>query len=452
MKIKFYSGILLILFQLQSLSAQDNTIYKFNLNIPLADFPQNGTLPYNYPSMSQALNLSYGMYELGFWGIDELGDLLFATGDKQNTKIRKSANNLFKYALSLGFSKYGSELPIPLGVWGHEEFHRSAIGVKKISSKNGNWMFSRWDGTVYGISDLILDDLKYTDIDQLLNSYVAGVHYEILLNENISINDFYKKKSMTRSALLLYNAYYVFDYFRFSTSAASDSVKILAPPDESTNPVERDYTGSDLTAWVYDMFNPDLPFTSRDPFPGGEGVNRRIGFSDLSVEGRDFLIAQKKLSLLNFLNPAIFFIDRIKISENLDFNFFTRYAPVYFGNDIAVHVPVRYRNRGFVINAHRYSSKDETGFGAGLGIYSMKAFRNTSFDINCNFWNQPESFYSSKKISGGSMGIKTKYLISDNFSGILQLTGKTKGWELGNPYLGSNVSMLLGLSYDLTER
>lgn len=84
-------------------------------------------------------------------------------------------------------------------------------------------------------------------------------------------------------------------------------MKILAPPDESRNPVERDYAGADLTSWAFDMFNPDAPYTSRDPFPGGDGVNRRIGFSDLSQEAQDYLKKQKNLSLLNFINPSIFF-------------------------------------------------------------------------------------------------------------------------------------------------
>ena len=105
---------------------------------------------------------------------------------------------------------------------------------------------------------------------------------------------------MPKASLLLYNAYYVFNYFRFSASSDSDSAKADAPDHESNDPMERDYAGSDLTAWVYDMFNPELPYSSREDFPDGEGLNRRIGFSDLTEEARDYLVKQKKLSLLNF--------------------------------------------------------------------------------------------------------------------------------------------------------
>jgi hypothetical protein len=109
--------------------------------------------------MDQALEWSNGMYELGFWGIEELGNKLFIPKTGSYNGWRKFTNNAFRYVLGLGFSKYASELPIPLGVWGHEEFHRSVLGVNDIS-KNGNWLLNEWDGTVYGVSDVTLKILR----------------------------------------------------------------------------------------------------------------------------------------------------------------------------------------------------------------------------------------------------------------------------------------------------
>ncbi len=433
------------------LSGQDNREYKLRLDIPLIDLPQNIDLPYRYPSMNQALEFSSGMYDLAFWGIDELGDAVFTSRSKPETRFGRFSNNAFKYALGLGFSKYGSELPIPLGVWAHEEYHRAVLGTAGISSKNGNWFLSRWDGTVYGISDMTLEELKTTGLDNLLYSYVAGVQYEINLNERIAISDFYFERSLPKASLLLYNAWYVYNYFRFSASPASDSVKVLAPPHEDANPAERDYAGADLNAWIHDMFNPDLPYTERDPFPGGEGVNRRIGFSDLSSEEQDYLNRQKNLSLLNFLNPGIFFIDRIKISEGFSFNFFTQYSPTHFGNDIALYVPVRFRRFGIMANAHRYSNKSDTGFGAGLSLYNLGGSGKLRSELRLNVWSQPESFFSDSMVSGGYAGIRTWYLFSDSFSGFVSVSGKTKGWLLGNPYLDKNASFQAGLSYELLK-
>lgn len=452
MKKKCNLFFLLFLFTTALSSGQDTLVYKLRLSAPIVEFPQNSLLPNHFPTMNQALEWSNDLYELSFWGIDELGDKLFFSKVKPHKGWRKFSNNAFKYALSLAYSNYGSELPIPLGIWAHEEFHRSVLGAQDISSENGNWLFSRWDGTVYGISDLSLANLKSTDVNNLLYSYVAGVQYEIFLNEKNTLGDFYKRRSMPKSALLLYDAYYVFNYFRFSTSSLSDSVKILAPPHESANPVERDFAGADITAWTYDMFNPELPYTSRDSFPNGEGVNRRIGFADLSIEARDYLIKQKQLSLLNFLNPAIFFITGIKINNDLSFNFFTQYSPTHFGNDIAFYFPVKYKKYDLLINVHNYSNKYDNEFGIGLGLYNYRFSKKIESDLTLHIWDQPKTFFDHENIIGGSFEIKTSYLLSGNFSGFISLNGKSQGWMLGNPYLESNISLQLGLSYNLFDK
>lgn len=452
MKTKISFLILFILCVPILANAQDTMEYRLRLNVPVFELPQNIALPNNYPSMNQALEWSADMYELSFWGIDALGDKLFIAKTKPYTTGRRISNNVFKYLVGLGFSKYGSELPIPLGVWAHEEFHRSVLGVKDVSSINGNWLFSRWDGTVYGVSDETLEDFKATEINQLLYSYTAGVQYEVLLNQTISVRDFYKQRTLPKTGLLLYNAWYVYDYFRFSASSLSDSVKILAPPHESPDPFERDYAGADLTAWIYDMFNPSLPFTSRDAFPDGEGVNRRLGFSDLSAEEKDYLVKQKQLSLLNFLNPAIFFINRIKINNDLSFNFFAQYAPTHFGNDVAIYLPVKYKNFDLLVNVHNYHNFSGSGFGAGLGLFNYKLSEKIETDFTASFWNQPVSFFETKNSSGGAVRITTNYLLTHTFSGFISVNAKSKGWLIGNPYLESNLSVQAGIKYNLAAK
>lgn len=430
---------------------QDTAIYKLRLSVPLVDLPQNYSLPHHLPSMQQSLDFSNDFYELSFWGIDALGDKLFIPKNKEYSKVRKIGNAVFKYGLSLGFSKYGSELPIPLGVWGHEEFHRSVLGTNNISSKNGNWILNRWDGTVYGISDSTLIFAKNENINGLLYSYVVGVQYEIALNQKTTLNDFYKKRTLNKNALLLYNALYVYDYFKFSASSISDSVKVLAPPHESKNPSDRDYVGADLTAWVYDMFNPSVPFNSRDSFPGGDGVNRRVGFSDLTSEEQTYLKKQKNLSLLNFINPALFFINSIKINNNLSFNLFTQYAPTHFGNDISIFVPVKYKKYDLLINIHNYTNKTTSGFGIGTGLYNYKLSEKWESDISLNIWNQPKSFYDNAKVIGGQISLDTRYYFKNNFNGFMNITGKTKGWTISNPYLQDNITVQFGLNYNLKK-
>ncbi len=365
MKHKHACLLLSVLFSVIVLRGQDTSRYALRLDLPFADLPQNVALPYTVPSMYQALEISNGFYELGFYGIESLSNRLFRHADEKGRTARWT-RGVFNYGLDLLFSKYGSELPIPLGVWGHEEFHRSTLGVAGITSKNGNWLLNRWDGTVYGVSDDQLVKLKSEDPHQLLYSYVAGVQYEIVLNQRVSLHDFYKKRSHYKSALLLYNAHYVYNYFKFSCSVLSDSVKKLAPPHEHADPAQRDYAGADLTAWMYDMGQPLKPFSSRDSFPGGEGVNRRLGFLDLDKESQDFLVRQKRLSLINFLNPGIFFVNRVNFGKNFSMSLFAQYAPTHFGNSVAVFAPFRIKSYGLLIKAYQYNNRQQRGAGWDL--------------------------------------------------------------------------------------
>lgn len=430
-------------------AAQDSARYQLRLSVPVVDFPQNRDLPYRYPSMNQALDFSTDFYELGYLGIDKLGNTLFKPKTKKYTFGKQLLNGGFKYLLSAAFVKYASELPIPLGVWAHEEFHRAVLGVNHIDSKNGNWFPHRWDGTVYGISDQDLTALKSKDPDQLLYSYVAGVQSEVLLNREISVQDFYKKRTLPKNALILYNAWYVWDYFKFSASPVTDSVKVWGAKSEHPDPKERDFAGADLTAWAYDMFSPGKPYTDRDKFPNGEGVNRRIGYSDLSVEAQDYLLKQKKLSLLNFVNPAIFFINRIPIGKHASFNFFMQYAPTHFGNDISLTLPVQYCSIDFLLGVHKFSNFKSEGYGLDLGLYNRKLANRLETDLVIRIWDQPKSFYNDGKETGGALQLDARYHITRNIALALAFNGKTKGWQMGSPYLKSNLSSSLGLSYAL---
>jgi hypothetical protein len=326
------------------------------------------------------------------------------------------------------------------------------LGANSLASLNGNWIFNRWDGTVYGLTDEDLTDLKQNNLSGLLYSYVAGVQSENYLTQTNVIQDFFYPRKFYKNAFYLYNAFYVWDYFRFSTSSSSDSAKVLAPPHEDANPLNRDFAGADLTAWIFDMFSPQAEYTDRARFPEGDGVNRRIGFSDLSSEGHDYLKKQKKLSLLNFLNPAIFLINRIKVNSGFNFIFFTQYSPTHFGNDIALYIPFQLKSSNQLLAFHNYSNNERKFMGFQYGIYNItpnsgKLEMGGTFSI----WNQPtdQGFYDESGKSGGAFEINAGYSITNNFSVNLNAGYKTSGWMIGNPYLDQSTAVRIGIRYSV---
>lgn len=440
-----------LLFTASLLTAQGPEVSKLRLSFSLLDVPQNLTSAGNYPSMMQSVELSSNLYDLSFWGVDAAGNAIIR--NRNNTFGGRIANTGLKYLLGLGFSYYGSELPVPLGVYTHEEFHRSVLGVNDLLSKNGNWIFHRWDGTVYGLSDEVLSGLKVKSVNDLLYAYVSGVQSENYLTQVNVIGDFYNPRTFYKNPFYLYNAYYVWNYFKFSASALSDSVKVLAPPHEDVNPVNRDFAGADLTAWIYDMFSPEAPYTDRDMFPDGEGVNRRIGFSDLTTEGQEYLSRQKKLSLLNFANPAIFLINRIKVSPDFSFLAFMQYSPVHFGNDIALYVPFQIKSVNQLIAIHNYSNRDKKFPGFQYGIYNISPFQNERMEIGTtiSLWSQPanQGFFDQSGKIGGAIELMSDYYIGRGFLVNLAAGYKTAGWMIGNPYIDQKAGFRVGLKYFL---
>ncbi len=443
--------LVIFLFSADVLFAQDPVTYKLRLSYSFLDIPQNLKPAGKYPSMSQSVELSSNLYDLSFLGIDALGNSIIK--NRNESTGGEIANRGFKYLLGFGFSYFGSGLPVSLGVFTHEEFHRSVLGINDLSSKNGNWLFNRWDGTVYGLSDEVLSGLKLNSINDLLYSYVSGVQSENYMTQVNVIEDFFHPRTFYKNPFYLYNAYYVWDYFRFSASSLSDSAKVLAPPHEDVNPVNRDFAGADLTAWIYDMFSPEAPYTDRDLFPDGEGVNRRIGFSDLTTEGQDYLKKQKQLSLLNFINPAIFLLNRIKINQDFSFLAFIQYNPVHFGNDIGLFIPFQVKSINQLIAIHSYSNKDKKFPGFQYGIYNISPFLNKKMEIGgtLSLWSQPvhQGFFDQSGRFGGAIEMISDYDIGRGLSVNLTAGYKTVGWMIGNPYIDQKAGFRVGIKYFL---
>lgn len=419
-----------------------DSLIRLKLQFNLYQYPEN---KFRYYSMDQADAWANNFYEVGFWGVNSISKMMF---DPRKGRGRKFFHTTSNYLLGLAFAKYGSALPIPLGEWQHEEYHRTVLGTMDIASKNGMWLFHRWDGTVYGVSDEDLSDAKSTNLQSLLYAYVAGVHAENSSTRLNVIHDFFHRRKSYKNPLYLYNAWYVWNYFRFSTGAASDSVKDIAPRHENKNPRERDFAGADLTAWVYDMFKPLEPFGNRDPFPGGDGVNRRIGFSDLPLDAREYLKKQRSLSLLNFLNPAIFCINRIAISPGFSFTALMQYAPTHFGNNISLLTPMKIRKTNLLLGLHRYSNYKRSFPGLELELNEIKLNRagNVYLSIRINAWKQPNSFSDNNDKPGGMLNAKLETKLSGRIGFFASGYYKTAGWALSNPYLDSKVGFNAGFS------
>lgn len=89
-KLRFLKIFIAFLLASSVLKSQDSAVYQLRLDAPLLDLPQNTDLPYFAPSTYQTLEWSNDFYELGFWGIDKLGDKLFVPKKKKLHTFKKN--------------------------------------------------------------------------------------------------------------------------------------------------------------------------------------------------------------------------------------------------------------------------------------------------------------------------------------------------------------------------
>lgn len=101
---------------------------------------------------------------------------------------------------------------------------------------------------------------------------------------------------------------------------------------------------------------------------------------------------------------------------------------------------------------HGYATLDKAGLGLGLGVYNLNLTPDEQSDVQLNLWNQPESFRSTEKITGGFLNFESRYSFNDKFAAFLAVSGKTKGWIIGEPDLESSYSVRAGINFHLMGR
>jgi len=162
---------------------------------------------------------------------------------------------------------------------------------------------------------------------------------------------------------------------------------------------------------------------------------------------------QKSLSLLNFVNPAIFFVNRINVSANVRMQLFMQYAPTLFGNEIALFIPFTVGSGNQLFAVHRYQNMANVFWGLQYGLHGIRPFMNKaiSLDGTLSVWNQPEhqSYFDQAGKWGGNLTVTGHYDLGGGFSTQFTIGYKTDGWIIGNPFLTAKTNLRIGLSYTL---
>lgn len=447
---------LLILLHINSKAqVKDSSIvYPLQIDLPVLDLPfmweasKTGGLFDNF-SMEQSLAVTQNIHRLNYHYNNRLWHNIIKPVNKRRSVFNRIAANVSAGLIDYAHTYYFVAFSIQ---WMHEEYHRSDLTLKGISSYNET--YNRFNGgfangSVSKVKDEDLIRLKRESPQKMIRSFAAGIESEFLLLRGLQKDNFFEKSrypNILLNILLTNHAIGYVNQFRNSDYNASiDSMNV-----HGTKIADRDYVGWDFTPWVYDLHRPSEPYEARGIHPGGTGINRAIKTTALTSEEHDYLKKMGRMQYLNYISPFIIGINRIPIGKNTDFNFAVRHYLNSFGYDLTTDFFVDHKGKQFLFSLHGYSSKNLflPGFElewAPVEIKQSKVNNSWSVQPSVMFWMQPGSFYASKGEPGGLLRLKTAYAINNQWRIYTTVEGKTKGWVAGNPFLDANLSVRAGI-------
>lgn len=397
------------------------------------------------PSMSQSLALSNDLYLTTHYGIKRLFH-------EQDT---------FKRILFSSLTAAGADLLLlyaPLGNgWLHEEYHRSVMTLFYINSFNdmNTFPIGKRTVSVNSIDDAELASMKLHSNPDFVRLMSAGIEAQYDQIQEMQKANFYNDQDLPNLSLYwistVNSIFYVNSCADSSANQLTDEIML----EEGSNTEVRDFTGLDLAAWTYDLFNPDEPYAERGIHPSGVGIKRYIKPADLTQEQLDYLKKQGGLQFLNLLSPALYSFYRIRLRSDSSGtyygNFAIRHILTSFGSDISTNIMLQTPLRNFFFAYHLYQNYNHSFHGLEIEVIDEQiVVKNKTLLLSPGLmiWSQPEdqSFTTSKSAIGGLATLTANYPITRALYFQLSMTAKTPGWAMGNMYLDANYTVSSGIA------
>ena len=262
----------------------------YKLTLPIVDLPGNKDFDYTKPSMKQSLYFTKGFYQASHYGIEQYWKNNFTAS----------------YLSVIVFDVLTTWLPLS-STWLHEEWHRAVMGKHGIDSYNEVYEMEFFSETisVSNVSDDELITFKQNHPHDFIRMHSAGLESQNQLNLAIEKDQFFHNTTTLDQFTLLSNTVNTTAYLYTCASDDSNELTEKIIRREGTDISDRDFTGLDCNAWVYDLFRPNEPYTDRGIHPSGVGIDRYITYDKLNDEEKRFLRKQYYLSYLNFIDPFL---------------------------------------------------------------------------------------------------------------------------------------------------
>jgi hypothetical protein len=411
------------------------------LDLPIIDTPFNFSQDgYTFPSMLQSLTLSTDFYESLHWSI--------AQAPVPETTI-------WRRLAIIGVDILAEPFPLSDG-WMHEEWHRAVMSKNRISSYNDvyNIPIGQELIAVSHVRDADLIRLKHDHPYDQVRLSAAGMESQTMQNLLIEHHHFYDNSPTFDAGVMWLNAVGNWAYLSTCSSGEADSSTNKQNREDGASISKRDFTGLDCTAWVYDLFRPNEPYTARGTHPSGVGIDRYIKYSDLSNDEQKFLKLQTQLSLLNLIDPFLIGRDHFHGHHNgsaLIWNARLSHYLTSFGYTVDANLFLNYRSENYLVQLHN-GFNDERYY-PGLTIEHVREslpWPKLSLTTTATIWTQPHGQDVKAKSEDLLLAGSAKLFYNrPSISPYIGVNAKTPGWMAGNVYLEKNISFWTGIAADV---
>jgi hypothetical protein len=408
-----------------------------------------GTLlnAFSIQSMEQSFQITNAIAQSMHWGIAQIPVF------KKRPILQKVTQALITIPAELLIGKfYGNS-------WRHEEGHRAILANSYVYSYNPLGVFNKKPSSgstnVASVSYLLDTNLvmmKENNNANFVRMSTVGVETEISALNKMQRNTFFYGQKTINSFNYFLDAFGVSDYMKTcgnKEKSTKFTQELMAL--EGSNQNLRDFTGLDFTAWAYDLFNPTANYSERGLNPNGNGYDRYIYGDKLTTEQYDWLKKQANLSYLNFISPAMVFINEIKLKNDVSFNFSGRYYPTSFGNQIGIDLFFKNSKYNIFVSPHLNQNYENNFFGIEAMVFEKPVkikqhqFLATA-RVVADLQPKNQRFKTSSADFTGLAELNVIWKASKHFYPYISVEAKSKGWIAGNAFLDERISIKAGLS------
>jgi hypothetical protein len=399
---------------------------------------------YNNLSMRQIIAMSQNLHGAGYYVVNRQWDRWI----KPTTLKRKIWNRVLANVTAVPID-YGLVM-MPFGLtYVHEEFHRNVMSARGIGSFDEVWKFELGLG-------IAVTDVKDADLVYLKNNFPAeqtrlssaGTEGNYTFVRNMQKLTFFNKTRFPNALSTILITNNSVRYVQYPTQWYFDrDTDTLYDYEFSES--EKDFTGYDFSAWVYDLFRPDEPYEARGLSPNGLGLKRYIAARDLTAEEFSYIKKMGSRQYLNFFSPNMLGIQNIRLNNSLSINFAFRHILSSFGDDRSLDLFVNWKGHKVLITPHLYGNAKRNFPGLELSAYEKQfaiGKKMLQYNTTLMLWAQPKNqLVRESKGTPGALLFTQLMLPAGNWLPYVEFEAKTKGWVAGNPYIQDNFTTRVGV-------